>query len=215
MANTNTIVEKYGSTTPNFYPQIAPLVNPNGTAVAFTLAQNGVVTPALGGLTQAAIVSLVSAASFGGPNAAPVGSIWDNGRVWKVRACGTVITAATPNLTVTLYRVPSAIVKAQTATVIGNDVATSVSTGALACIAGTTNWLLDATLSWNSSGVSGGGLLTGTYSGYVGATIVSAAAITPLAVSADTELNFALFGLFSASASTSIVYCDEFAIDQI
>jgi len=204
--NDNTIAGLYGGVSlPGFYPQIAPLVNPTTTAVVVSLNANTVPAVALGGPLFAAIVSLTPGAGY------------KDGKPFRVAAYGSVISATTNNLTLAFYRVPSAVValngQATTGpTVLTNDVViTGATSGAHAVIAGTTNFKLQFDGQFNLVGQ----LLTGVISGYIGAALVTTAAITPMAVTSDTELNFCLAGLFSGSDVSQIAYVEELVIEQI
>lgn len=209
MANVNTIQSFYYNSA-GFYPQIAKMVNPTSTAVVFTLNANSLVS-GLGGTAAAAILQCSSASAFGGPGASPVNSQWDNGRPFRVRASGSCASNTTTNLTLALYQVPSAIVSAGTATVLTNNNAiTGATTGTKAMTSNTSNFQVNFDFNWSSAT----GLLSGTVGGYVASTLITAAAITPLSVTADTELNFVLTALYGASNAANIVILEEFSLEQ-
>lgn len=200
MANTNTIKQLYGQGS-LLYPQIAPLGNAT-TETAFTINSN-LAAAGFGGTGDAALTSLVAETPLGG------NSIWDYGRMFKVRIAGIVTGGTSTDFHLACYQVPYAIKYTKTATVLANDnliVSTDFASGSppSASFTGTGQFWMELTMQWDSTS----GKLGGIYEAFLHGALIPRTAFTPISVTADTELAFLFTGIFSVgnAKNTAIVY---------
>ncbi len=140
-----------------------------------------------------------------------------DGHAFKVRVAGKVFTGAASTLTASLYQVPAATIAAGTVSTLAND-QSIIAGSASASITGAANFLVEATLIWDSVSQSLNGFITA-YS-VAGANVGTIATATtartvPYTVAGGVNgLSFIPAFAFSAGNAANTVTVTEFVIDR-
>jgi len=200
MSNTNTIKQSIAGQGPQpVQGTIAPLALGTSTSET-TFSMTVPLVNTLGGGPAV----LVAVDQSGVPQ------FYDLARPIKVRGYGTIVTGVSTNITLKLYQVPSAIVKAGTAGTVGNDNLLKAST-ARAVNSTTASFLVEATLQWSAASQS----LQGTAKFLINSLLDAEAATTAVAITADSELNFILSATSSSGNAANVITLSEFSLEQV
>ena len=193
-------------------------------AVAYSINQNTIAALSNIGTTETAFslnVNLIAGGTLPPAVLTIEPGLWAGGRPFKVRAVGTVTTAASSTVAFKLYQVPYAILIAGTAGTLGNDtlVATYSTSNAIATT--TASFYLEGTFQWEPVV----GKLIGQFNGFVGgggnATVVTSptatttATLTPPVTSipaadGSLNLNFILSATFGTGNAGNTVNLNWF-----
>jgi hypothetical protein len=151
-----------------------------------------------------------------GPGTDIAGSAYD-GHVFKVRVAGKFFTGASSTFLTALYQVPATIVTAGTSATAANDQAIVAGTASSA-VTGAGNFVLEATLLWDSVSQTLGGFISeslagGALAGTIG-TVTTVRTVPFTTAGGVNGLNFIPFFTFGTANAANTVTVTEFFVDR-
>lgn len=211
MPNINTIAYQSAGVIQNTFAT-PTLTNTIGTTETAVPTQSNPFAAAAGITLGGGVIPLsVPAASQSVGYSNVASDIWISGRPFLLRAYGIATTGTSLNLTLKCYQVPQSILAAGTQSTLAND--NVVASSSTFSVNGSTNFLMEAKLQWDSVSKR----LEGAAKFFTNGALVAEAATTVVttATANINELNFILSWTFGTANAANTMSMQSFEMEQV